>query len=571
MRTRHLDARSRRTLRRAAAAAVLSGVLAAVAQSPRAALSPRPLFRDMAAESGLNFQHTTAAAGNFYLHEIMGSGAALFDYDSDGDLDVYLVDGSPSGSNRLFRNQLIEGGRLRFTDVTDRAGVGHRGWDMGAAIGDYDNDGRLDLYVTGFGPNVLYHNNGDGTFSDVTGAAGVDDPRWSTSAAFVDYDRDGDLDLFVATYVDFTWKGNKTCNDPGGARDYCSPAHYKPLPARLFRNEGNRRFVDVTATSGIGSAAGAGLGVACADFDGDGWIDIYVANDGTPNHLWLNNRDGTFSERGLTSGTAYSIDGLARAGMGIAAGDFDNDGDEDLFVTNLTREMNTLYLNGGRGLFLDATARFRLGAVSLPFTGFGTGWFDYDNDGLLDLFIANGAVSIVDALRGTPHPYHQKNLCLRNEGTAFRDVSREAGPALELSEVSRGAAFGDIDNDGDVDVVVTNNNGPVRLLVNQAGSVNHWLSLRLKGRGNRSALGATIALLRPDRPPLWRRAHTDGSYLSASDSRVDFGLGTASAADAVVVRWPNGVSEMWRPPGVDRELTLEEGRGTPAPAVGSPK
>jgi hypothetical protein len=545
--------------------AVLPGM--PLARAHGAGGTDRPLFREVADTVGLAFDHASGAAGRFYLPEIMGSGAALLDYDSDGDLDVYLVQGSPDArtSSRLFRNHLVEDGRLRFTDVTERARVGHRGWGMGVAVGDVDADADPDLYVTSFGPDILYRNNGDGTFTDVTQAAGVSDERWNASAAFVDYDADGDLDLFVTAYVDFTVKGNKPCYDATGARDYCLPAEYRPLPDRLFRNDGQGRFTDVTVASGVGSVAGAGLGVTAADFNGDGRVDLYVANDGTPNHLWINRGNGTFEETGLMSGSALDAAGRAKAGMGVGAGDFDNDGDEDLFVTNLVGEMNTLFLNDGTAAFDDVTNRFRLASVSLPFTGFGTDWFDYDNDGRLDLFIANGAVAIVDALRGKPYPYQQKNLLLHNESAAgFTNVSGQAGAALALSEVSRGAAFGDLDNDGDVDIVVTNNNGKARVLLNEGTASAHWLTVRLQGgKGNRDGLGAVVRIIRDAGPPLMRRSHTDSSYLSANDPRVHFGLGIDHAVTEITVDWPAGGRESWKSQGVDRVITLREGSGQP--------
>lgn len=541
-----------------------------------------PLFRDASVEAGLNFRHFTGATGEFFMPEIMGSGCALFDYDRDGDLDVYLVQSAlldekkklneasfpppPNWKpgNRLLRNELIPSGKLRFTDVTEQAGVGHIGYGMGAATGDIDNDGDVDLYATNFGSNILYRNNGNGTFTDVTREAGVDDPRWSTSAAFLDYDRDGDLDLYVANYVDFIVKSHKRCYSPTGELDYCTPAAYRPLSDRLFRNDGQGRFTDVTPVSGIGSVQGPGLGVTCADFNGDGWLDIYVANDGAANLLWLNQKNGKFEEAGLLSGAAYGVDGMARAGMGITAGDFDNDGDEDVLITNLTREGSTLYRNNGRGLFHDATAEFELARPSFLSTGFGVGWFDYDNDGWLDLFAANGAVTLVAALRGTPYPFHQRNQLFHNTGAGFREVSAQAGAALQLSEVSRGAAFGDVDNDGDIDLLVSNNNGPARLLLNETGARRHWLTVRLTGvKDNRDGLGARVAVLRKGQSPLWRRAHTDGSYLSASDSRVHFGLGSTTEIEAVVVQWPSGEGEIWNKVQADQQINLHQHTGKP--------
>jgi enediyne biosynthesis protein E4 len=545
------------------------------------AASQRPLFREAASETGLNFHHFTGSTGEFYMPEIMGAGAALFDYDSDGDLDIYLVQGAmldekkkPSESrfppskdwkpgNRLFRNELIPSGKLRFANVTEKAGVGHIGYGMGAATGDYDNDGDVDLYVTNFGSNVLYRNNSDGSFTDVTREAGVDDPRWSSSAAFVDYDRDGDLDLFVCNYIDFTVKGNKRCFTPTGEPDYCSPASYRPVPDRLFRNEGGGKFTDVTQTSGIGAAIGPSLGVTCADFNGDGLVDIYVANDGAANLLWINKGDGRFEETGLMSGAAYGVDGVARAGMGVTAGDFDDDGDEDLLVTNLTREGSTLYRNNGKGQFDDATIEFKLAQPSFLSTGFGAAWFDYDNDGWLDLFAANGAVTLLPALRGQPYPFHQRNQLFHNEtGKGFREMTDSAGPALQLSEVSRAAAFGDIDNDGGVDILVTNNNGHARLLLNQTAARSHWLKVKLVGvKDNRDGVGAKVAVIRKNAKPLWRRVHTDGSYLAASDPRVHFGLGNEANVEAVGVIWPGGSKEIWTNVKVDSLNTLRHGAG----------
>jgi hypothetical protein len=546
-----------------AAVLVASAVLLGGADQPR--------FIDATGESALAFEHEAGAAGAFRLPEIIGSGAALLDYDGDGDLDVYLIQGHPGArtSDRLFRNTL-ESGRLTFVDVTAAAGLGRTAWGMGAAVGDYDNDGDADLYVTAFGSNVLYRNNGNGTFTDVTADAGVDDPRWTTGAAFVDYDADGDLDLVVVAYVDFTDAGNKPCYEPGGQRDYCLPAEFRPLPARLFRNEGAGRFADVTGPAGLGAASGAGLGVIATDANGDGWLDLYVANDGTANHLWVNNGDGTFAERGFESGTAVDIAGRAEAGMGLASADFDEDGDEDLFVTNLVGETNTLYVNDGRGAYEDRTPEWALAVPSRPFTGFGTAWFDLDHDGRLDLFVANGAVSIDDRHRGSPHPYQQRNSLLRLEAGAYRDVSLEAGPALALEEVSRAAAFGDLDNDGDLDVLVTNNNGPVRLLRNDLPRRHHWLGLRLQGTtAVRDAQGAAVRVIRPGGAVTLRRAHTDGSYLSASDPRVFVGLGVDGRVAGVEVEWRRGEREVFEGVPVDRMVTLRQGQGRRLPVGGT--
>ncbi|MFM8394653.1 MAG: FG-GAP repeat domain-containing protein, partial [Acidobacteriota bacterium] len=383
-----------------------------------------PLFRDATVAVGLDFEHDPGESGQFHMPEIMGSGGALFDYDGDGDLDLFLVQGMDPGprkpsslppgpkpaaarrrtkpGHRLYRNELIPSGRLSLTDVSIQAGVNRTSYGMGAAVGDIDSDGDQDLLVTGYGPDFLFRNNGNGTFTESGQKAGIADPRWSTSAAFLDFDRDGDLDLYVTNYVDFTVAGNKRCTSSTGEIDYCTPAAYRPVPDILYRNDGGGNFTDVTSQTKIGTVAGPGLGVTAADFDGDGWVDIYVANDGAANLLWINQKDGTFAENGLLSGSAYAMSGIPRAGMGATAGDFDNDGDPDILVTNLSREGFTLFRNNGRALFDDYSDQVDLTRSSFRSTGFGVGWFDYDNDGWLDLFAANGAVTIVEKLKGEP-------------------------------------------------------------------------------------------------------------------------------------------------------------------------
>ena len=554
------------------------------AETPPTEVAAPPLFRDVAASAGLDFMHAIGASGEYYLPEIMGAGVALVDYDVDGDLDVYLLQGTrldPTGSDppdaaddasstghRLFRNELSDTGRLGFIDVTIETGVGLVEYGMGVAVGDIDNDGDPDLYVTAFGRNVLYRNDGDGSFTDVTETAGVDDRRWSASASFLDYDRDGRLDLFVTNYVDFAILDNTECYGVEGKRDYCNPLSFSPVPDRLFRNVGDGTFTDVSATAGIQQAFGSGLGVVAADFNGDDWPDIYVANDGNANQLWQNNQDGTFTDVALLAGTAYNAGGEAEGGMGATAGDVDGDGDEDLFVSHLAEETNTLYVNGRDGLFRDETLRSGLSAASIGYTGFGAQWFDYDQDGWLDLFVANGAVSNVESLRDAPYPFQERNQLFRGRGDGRLDEVRgDPGSAIELVEVSRGAAFGDVDNDGDVDVVVSNNNGPVRLLLNEVGAAAGSLSVRLEGvDSNRDGIGARVALLRAEGEPIWRRVHRDGSYLSASDPRVVFGLGDGgeAAVSGVGVVWPDGRRERWDRAELEPGTTLlREGSGQP--------
>ena len=567
------------------------GLAAAMALLPHSAAETGPSgeawFSDGTAAAGIDFIHFNGMSGRYDFAEIFAPGVALLDFDNDGDLDLYLPQGRPLDpaaprddapaqqeapfplTDRLYRNDLVvhaDGSRnLRFTDVSAGSGLEAPGYGMGAATGDFDNDGWIDLYLTRLGPDRLFRNAGDGTFTDVSQRIGTSHARWALSASFLDFDRDGWLDLYVGNYVDHRPGGDADCSTPTGARNYCGPQRYLPVPDRLYRNRGDGTFDDVTAESQIASAYGRALGVVAGDLDGDGWVDVYVANDGDENQLWINRRDGTFSNEALLAGVALNHAGMAEAGMGVDAGDFDNDGDADLFVTHLDNETNTLYVNDGSGMFEDRSARARLGAPSLPYTGFGARWFDADNDGWLDLLAVNGAVSILQPLvqAGDPFPLHQRNQLFRNLGDGrFDNVSGRAGPAFELSAVSRGAAFGDLDNDGDVDVVVGNNNGPARLLLNAAGNRNHWLGLRLAGgEPPRDMLGARVGVFRSDGPPLRRRAGSDGSYASASDPRVLVGLGQATTVQRIEVVWPDGRIEEWTDVEADRWLTLTEGTG----------
>ena len=524
-------------------------------------------------------------SGEFYFPEMIPAGVGLLDYDNDGDLDPYFVQGQMLGDGktlsdalfqpvgplplkgRLYRNDLqveADGTRtLRFTDVTDESGLDARGVGMGVATGDIDNDGWVDLYLTFVGPNRLFRNNGDGTFTDVSASSGTDDPGWGVSASFVDYDRDGWLDLYVGNYVQYDFNTDQKCAVLSSRRTHCGPESYRPQTDRLWRNQGSGTFADVTATALGAGSFGPALGVSTADFDGDGWIDIYVANDGRANLLWMNQRDGTFTDIGLVSGTSVSADGKPEASMGVDVGDVDNDGDEDLIMTHLPTEGNNLYVNDGSGLFEDRSAASRFHEASLGYSGWGTACVDFDNDGWLDILVANGALDVVPGRPDDPFPYDERNLLLRNSRDGrFEDVTDQAGAALELVEVSRGAAFGDIDNDGDVDVLVGNLNGQVRLLVNNFGHRSHWLGLRLVGTdARRDMLGARVGIVRPNEPTLWRRARADGSYASANDPRVLVGLGDSADAPRVRVTWPSGQVEEWTDVAIDRYTTLTEGSG----------
>ena len=527
------------------------------------------LFKEVAEQVGLKFQHYNGMTGKFYLPEITGSGVALFDFDNDGDLDVFLVQGNvlepntrPNGTlfGKLFRNDLNLGKTLSFTDVTQKSGIVATGYGMGVATGDINNDGLPDLYLSNLGSNQMYLNKGDGKFVDVTKESGTDDPRWSTSASFFDYDRDGWLDLMIVNYADFSVSNNPACYAATTAKDYCTPRVFRAPGNRLFHNKGNGVFEDVTVMAGVDKEFGHGLGVVTADFNNDGWIDIYVANDGDQNQLWINQKNGRFVNDALLAGCAVNRNGQAEAGMGVDAGDFDGNGTDDIFITHLMDETNTLYVNLGEALFEDRTREAGLGMPGRRFTGFGTFFFDYDNDGWLDLFVANGAVQLLPELvrQKSPFPLGQPDQLFRNTGKgSFVEIVDE--PEFSLLEVGRGAAFGDVDNDGDTDFVVANNNGPARLYLNQVGNRNHWLGLRLVGKAGRDMLGAQVEIVVDDKRSLRRRVRTDGSYLSGNDPRVLVGLGAATRVKAVRVRWSDGAVEEWKEPKTNQYTILKEG------------
>ena len=538
-----------------------------------------PLFADVTEQSGVRFRHNNGMAGEFWYPEIIGAGVALFDYDNDGRLDLLVMQGealdkrAPANAAtctaRLFHNDLVQNAdgssAIRFTDVTDQSHLCTHGYGMGVAVGDIDNDGNVDVFVTHFGArNQLFRNNGDGTFTDVTQKAGVAGAgKWGSSATFFDYDRDGYLDLFVANYVDFSVEGNQKCYASTSVRDYCAPSGYKHVPGILYHNRGDGTFEDVSVRSGITAAFGAGLGVMAVDLNGDGWQDLYVANDGNPNQLWINQKNGTFRNEAEIRGSAVNADGVPEAGMGMDIADFDGNGTEDIFLTHLTREKSTLFFNRGDGYFDDRSIEVGVAAPSVPFTGFGTAFLDYDNDGWLDIVAANGAVHLIEALRskGDPYPLHQRKQLFHNLGNGrFEESTAAGGPAFELSEVGRGLAVGDLDNDGGIDFVVNNNNGLLRVFRNQAAAGKPWLGLRLVSN-KRDAYGAKVEILRKNLPPLWRRVRADGSYLSANDPRILVGLGNAPEIDRLVVHWPDGQNERFPVPPAGRYTTLVQGAG----------
>jgi len=540
-------------------------------------------FFEASAQVGLDFVHRNGMSGEKYIVEIIGAGAAWVDYDGDGDLDLYLRQGGPlagetptdgpggpaaatAEGDRLLRNDrrapVAGEPAVRFVDVSRRAGIGAFGYGMGIATGDIDNDGFVDLYLTNFGPNRLLRNRGDGTFQDVTAAADVDDPRWSVPATFFDLDRDGRLDLYVGNYLDYSFTLHRPCRRADSVVDYCGPLTYRPVTDRLFRNLGDGTFADVGRQSGVASRAGSSLGAAALDVDGDGWLDLYVANDHQENFLWVNRADGTFTEEGLLRGAAVNAAGLREASMGVAVGDADGDGDEDLFLTHLKDETNTLYLNQG-GDFRDATAASGLGPPSLPSTGFGAGWIDFDGDGTLDLLTVNGEVRILDdqARAGDPLPLRQRKQLFHAQGEArFVDASPAGGPVFDRMAVGRGAAFGDLDNDGDADVLVTNNNARAELLLNQLAQERPWLGVRVLDAHGRDSLGARVEIHRRVGSPIHRWVRTDGSYASASDPRLLAALSETADVERLAVRWPSGRSQELRLPARDVYLTLYEPR-----------
>lgn len=549
------------------AAVVLSPVgLAGACRGPEAWLV------DVAEAKGVAFRFHSGAAGGLYMPEIMGGGVGLVDWDQDGDLDLYLANGnddlpgfSDGDLSDRFYLQQADG---RFADVTAGSGLGERAYSMGLAAGDIDNDGLPDLYVTNVGPDRLYHNLGGGRFQDVTAAAGIDETGWSVSATFCDYDRDGFLDLYVARYLDFDPRVN--CQSITGQKEYCGPRSYQPVSDLLFHNLGQGRFRDVSREAGLQELASAGLGVVCGDLDDDGLPDFYVANDGQANTLWLNQGDGRFVDRAIEAGLAFDLRGAAQAGMGLVAEDLDGDLRPDLLVTNLRDETNTLYLRQAEGQgFLDATAASGLGPPSLPFTGFGVTAADLDLDGRLDLAIANGRVKGFEPLPGAlaPSPWDrlaEPGLLFAGGGDGrFSAVEDDrCGDLCGQIEVSRGLVAGDIDRDGDLDLVRGGVESPLRILENRAPRRGHWLTVRaIDPRLARDAVGARVTV-RAGSQSWLRLVGAGGSYASAAPAEAHFGLGATPVVDAIEVLWPDGLPETFAAACLDCQVRLIRGAGT---------
>lgn len=520
-------------------------------------------FVDRAADAGLT-QRNVSGTDQSYIVEGMMGGAAFFDYDRDGDVDLYVANGSSFAgfaagdhpANQLYRN---DGGR--FADVTIAADVGDTSWSMGCAVADYDNDGYSDLYVTNFGRNILYRNAGAGRFADVTVETGVGDMGWGTGASFGDYDRDGDVDLYVANYVDFSldyespipclWKNVKV---------YCGPVGLLPAADVFYRNNGDGTFSEWTQQAGLEGEKFYGMSALFGDYDDDGWPDLFVANDSTPNLLFRNRRDGRFAEEALMAGVAYSGEGVTQGCMGAAWGDYDNDGLFDLFVTNFADEYNALYKNEGGGFFADVSFAAGIGAAPAELVSWGTGFFDYDNDGDRDLFVANGHTYPQADLPRVNSSYEQANSLFENRDGRLVEVAAGAGPGFALRRVSRGTSFADYDGDGDIDLFVLNLNGPPTLLRNDGNHDNHYLLVRTVGtKSNRDGIGARVIILAGGQTQ-HAEVQSGGSYLSHSDLRLHFGLGKAERVDRLEVRWPSGAVQVLSDIAADQVLTVVEPR-----------
>jgi hypothetical protein len=531
-----------------------------------------PIFVDVAAQAGVRFLNQASHTSQKYLPESMVGGVAMLDYNKDGHLDLFFVNGAdladpmtagqqpdksaPRFWNRLYRNN----GDGTFTDVTEAAGVQGHSYGMGAAVGDYDNDGWPDLYVTNVGRNILYHNNGDGTFTDVTEKAGVGGGGWSVGAAFVDYDRDGRLDLIVTRYLEWDFSSNIWCGEHHpGYRAYCHPDQYKPITHLVYHNNGDGTFTDVSKKCGIGSAPGKGLGIAINDFDRDGWPDILIANDSFPQQLFRNNHDGTFTESALSFGLAYDDDGKTFAGMGIDFADYDNDGWPDVFINALANQRYALFRNEKGHSFDYVTGPSGVARITMLHSGWGARFIDYDNDGWKDLFVGQGHVMDNIELTQPSVKYREPLLLMRNRAGQFLNVSAQSGAPFGQPLAARGAAFGDLNNDGFIDIAINCNEGPALVLINQGRNGNHWLLVNTVGSAsNRDGIGASLRLVTESGLELYGYVSNAGSYLSASDKRVHFGLGRDRIVRLLEITWPSGTVQRLEKIPADQVLTVQE-------------
>jgi len=521
-------------------------------------------LRDVTQDTNINFKHTDGSCGKHYIMETVSAGLALFDYDGDGDEDIYFLNGAPllgtqvdvPPQNALYRND----GEFKFTNVTVQAGVGDTGYGLGVAVGDYDNDGDLDIYLNNHGPNVLYRNNGDGSFTDLTKVAGVGNGKQvGAGACFLDMDQDGDLDLYVANYLDFSYDAHVSRTSHGVAV-YVDPTHYPPVPDTLYRNNGDGTFTDVSVASGVAAHAGWGMGMVCSDYDKDGDTDLFIGNDVSENFLFQNNGTGLFEEVGLMTGVACDLNGAGQGSMGVACADYDNDGRFDFYVTSYQRQLATLYRNLGDGLFEDVTRLTGAGTGTFPFVTWGTGLVDFDNDGDRDLFIACGHLQDnIDAYDSTS-PYRVHNLLHMNTGDGrFVDVSDRCGDGLKVKQSSRGAGFGDLDNDGDIDAVILNSRSEPTILRNDSPLNNHWIQVRLQGkRSNRDGVGARVKIAAGNLT-LIDEVHSGRSYQSHYGLRLHFGLGQHQKIDRIEVHWLGSGVDVFRNVSVNQCVTLTEG------------